>query len=83
MDVDAIRQAARIVTDEHGEPAVLLPLSVWKELLDQFNMQSPQHEQIKAILKRWADEPDDLPAEWWDEFDADLKASRTTFPEAL
>lgn len=81
MDVNAIAQAGRITSDERGEPVVMLPLALWQELLNQLKMQPPQHERIKAILKQWEAEPDNMPSVFWDAFDADLKANRTTFHE--
>jgi hypothetical protein len=81
MDVSAITQAARVTTDDQGSPVVILPLSLWQELLRQINVEIPQHERIKAILKRWESEPDDTPSGWWEALDADLRANRTMFPE--
>ena len=41
----------------------------------------PQHERIKALLAKWAAEPDDTSDEWWGEFDEFLRANRLNFPE--
>jgi hypothetical protein len=79
MDIHEITQAARVVTDEKGAPVVMLPLALWQELLNQIEGQPPQHERLKAILNEWKSEPSTLPDEWWDKFDADLKANRTNF----
>jgi hypothetical protein len=79
MDIASIVQAAQVISDDHGLPVVMLPLSLWQELLKQINVKAPQHERLKAILKSWRSEPDDMPPEWWDEFDADLRANRTVF----
>jgi len=75
MDISAIR----ITTDEAGNPIVVLPLAVWQDLLSQLHLQPHQDDQIKAILRRWKSEPDDTTPEWWDAFDMELKANRTTF----
>jgi len=81
MDISTITQAARMMTDAQGTPVVVLPLSLWQELLKQIDAQPPQNERIKAILKRWESEPEEATPEWWDALDADLKANRITFPE--
>jgi predicted DNA-binding antitoxin AbrB/MazE fold protein len=51
-------------------------VQIWVHGADQ-----PQHERISALLTKWAAEPDDTSDEWWDEFDAFLKANRLNFPE--
>ncbi len=79
MDINEIIHAAQISTNEQGSPIVILPLSLWQQLLNDLNTQPPQNERIIALLKRWQVEPDDQSAEWWDDFDADLKTNRTTF----
>jgi hypothetical protein len=81
MDISQITQAARVSADESGAPIVVLPLSLWQELLNQINAQPSQQERLKAILNEWRSEEQTLPSDWWDDFDAELKASRTNFSE--
>lgn len=35
FDLKAIKQAAQVVTDEHGKSIVQLPLDLWQDLLEQ------------------------------------------------
>ncbi len=66
----------RQVGDRAGEAATLNGMAAVYWATGQ-----PQHERIRALLGRWASEPDDTPAEWWQEFDEFLKANRLRFPE--
>jgi hypothetical protein len=40
-----------------------------------------QAARIKALLKEWRENPDDTPAEWWDEFEEFLKQNRVRLRE--
>jgi hypothetical protein len=81
VDLTALRQAARKTKDENGKDVVQIPLEVWEETVEadeveEAQPQLSQAERIKALLKKWEEEPDDTPAEWWDKFEAFLKANR-------
>lgn len=86
IDLSALKQAARIVTDEKGERVVQIPLPVWQEyvgnsLKDQQPVRS-KNEEILALLHEWHEHPeDDKPPEWWDEFDQFLRENRFNIPE--
>jgi hypothetical protein len=81
VDITTIKQAAQIVTDEHGDPVVQLPLSMWEALVDSLESERPQHERIKALLAEWDAQADDMPDGWWDEFDAFLAEHRMRFDD--
>jgi hypothetical protein len=80
-----IQQVAHKTTDEHGRAVVQIPLELWEAYAGTI----PQREQpllsqadrIKALLKEWENEPDDKSPEWWDEFDAFMKANPVDFGE--
>ena len=85
-DLEAIKQAARIVYDEQGTPVVQLPLEQWDELWAELEPEQPsQIERIQALIKQWQSEPDDTPPEWWDEFRQFLRENPVTFgdPDTL
>lgn len=75
MDKTALQHAARVTTDEGGNPVVQIPLALWEAILNAAN-DTPQYERIKNLLAMWQSETDDLPDKWWDAFEADLKSSR-------
>lgn len=81
VDITALKQAVHIVLDEHGEPVAQVPLSLWETLLNNLALEHPQHERILALLAEWDAEPDDTPAEWWDEFDIFLSSHRLNFQD--
>jgi hypothetical protein len=87
IDLNSIKQAAQVVTDQKGEAVVQLPLPIWEKVIAQLEADTPnledlpQHERIKALLQTWKDQPDDTPAEWWDEFDKFMRENRLNFPE--
>jgi hypothetical protein len=70
-----MKQAARVVKDENGQPVVQVPLDVWEAVVGKVEEKQPlsQGEQIQALLKSWENEPDDKSPEWWQEFDEFLK----------
>jgi hypothetical protein len=71
-----MKQAARVVNDENGNPVVQVPLDVWEAVVGKVEEKQPelsQGESIKALLKSWENEPDDKSPEWWGEFDEFLK----------
>jgi hypothetical protein len=81
IDLETIRQAARIKTDERGALVVQLPLSVWEELLAGIESESPKHERIKALLSELNIDPNIAPQEGWDEFQKFLKEQFLNFHE--
>jgi hypothetical protein len=81
IDLDTIRQAARIKTDEHGALVVQIPLSVWEELLAGIESELPQHDRIKALLSELNVDPITAPQEGWDEFQKFLKEQFLNFHE--
>lgn len=82
VDLTAIKQAARVVKDENGNPVVQIPLEVWEEVVGSIKQDLPQYERIKALLKKWEEEPeDDMPNEWWDEYFQFLKENPVNFEE--
>jgi len=42
---------------------------------------SPQNKQALALLKAASEQPDDKGDAWWDDFEAELRQNRLTFPE--
>jgi len=40
-----------------------------------------QNEKALKLLHEWMAEPDDMGEAWWDEFEAELRQNRLTFPE--
>lgn len=72
-DISSLKEAARIVYDEAGQPVVQIPLALWREWLADFEPENPQIHQINALLRAWAEEPDDTPVGWWDDFRQFLK----------
>lgn len=81
FDVKRIRQSAHIVNDERGLPVVQVPLDLWESLLAQIEHDKPQHERFQEFLREWAEYSDDSSEEWWNEFNAFLKANRLHFAE--
>lgn len=79
-DLSTIKEAARIVSDEHGMPVVQIPLALWEEIVKAVAPgQLPQHERIRATLQAWETEQDEMPDEWWDEFSRFLRENRVQF----
>jgi hypothetical protein len=81
VDLTHLQQIARVVRDENGKKVVQIPFELWEELLGQIEHQPSQIEQIMAVLREFESEPDDKSDEWWDEFNAFLKANRLNFEE--
>lgn len=78
-----MKQAARVVKDENGNPVVQVPLAVWEVVWEAvagevFEKQPAQAEQILAVLKSWENDPEfkQIPQSWWDNFDQFLKENR-------
>jgi hypothetical protein len=80
MTIEELKRAARKTTDEHGQPAVLIPLDVWAEFMEE---ELPQHELIKIALQAIKDNPDKKSDEWWDEFDTFLRENRVNSAHLL
>ncbi|MCC6805605.1 MAG: hypothetical protein IT319_22175 [Anaerolineae bacterium] len=78
-DLTTLKQAARIVYDESGNPVVQIPLSVWQEWLAQPEPENFQIHKINALVRAWSEEPDDLPEGWWDNFRQFLKENPPNF----
>ncbi len=81
IDLNSIRQAAQVVTDQKGEPMVQVPLPIWEKVIAQLEADVPQHIRFQEFLKKWENYHDDASEQWWDEFDAFLRANRLNFPE--
>ena len=80
VDLTHLQQAALVVKDENGNEVVQIPRELWEEAVGRIEVEAEppklsQAEQIRALLKRWEEEPDDTPAEWWDEFDEFLRVN--------
>ena len=74
IDLQELQQSAHIETDQNGQPVVQIPLEVWEAWLAQ---DARSHNaRLLALLDEWEAEPDDTPAEWWNDFQAFLKANR-------
>lgn len=78
-----MKQAARVVQDENGNPVVQVPLAVWEAaweavVSEVFSEQPAKAEQILAALKSWENdlELQQIPQSWWDELDRFLKDNR-------
>lgn len=82
VDINALKQAARIVKDENGEPVVQIPLTLWEEMVANAVPKISQKQKVMALLKKWDNEPEnDMPEEWWADFLEFLKANRMNFEE--
>lgn len=65
VDINALKQAARIVKDENGEPVVQIPLTLWEEMVANAVPKISQKQKVMALLKKWDNEPEnDMPEEW-------------------
>jgi hypothetical protein len=78
-----IKQVARVVKDENGQPVVQVPLDVWEAFVGKEEEKKPsQLQQILNLVQKWENEPeDDMPDEWWDEFQQFLQDNRVNFPD--
>jgi hypothetical protein len=81
IDLETIRQAARIKTDEQGALVVQLPLPVWEALLARIEGETPKNERIKSLLSELNIDPSKAPQEGWDEFQKFLKEQFLNFHE--
>ena len=82
IDKDALKRAAKITVDEHGQPVAQIPLTVWEELIGEAREEDlPQHERIEAVLQEIKDNPDKKSDAWWDDFMQFLKDNRMNFEE--
>lgn len=82
VDIEALKQAARIVKDENGEPVVQVSLPVWQEVVADAIPYLSQKQKVMALLKKWENEPEnDMPEEWCEHFLKFLKANRMNFEE--
>jgi glutamine synthetase adenylyltransferase len=85
-----MKQAARVVKDENGQPVVQVPLDVWEAVVGKVEekqtvpkVEMSQAEAILATLKGWENDPEyqAISEEWWDDFQQFLKDNRVNFPE--
>lgn len=73
-----MKQAARLVKYENGNPVMQVPLAVWQAVVGEVEEKQPsQKQRILALLKQWENEPEtDMPDEWWDTFQQFLQDNR-------
>ncbi len=74
VNSDDIKQAAQLGTDEDGHAIVKIPLELWEQWVAEDRQ--TKNERLLALLKSWENDPDEMPAAWWDDFDAFLKSNR-------
>jgi hypothetical protein len=74
VDLEEIKLAAQKKTDEQGKPVIQIPLELWEEWLA--GQKQSQRDRVAAALADWDRETNELPASWWSEFEAFLKANR-------
>ena len=77
VDLADLKKAARVAKDEQGKPVIQIPLQLWEEWLAQGIR--PQNKRMLALLDEWEANPD----EWWDDFQAFLKANRLDLRQPL
>ena len=84
IDKDALKRAATMTVDEHGQLVAQIPLKVWQELVGKEPEEAlPQHERIKAVLQEIKDNPDKRSDAWWDEFNQFLRENRVNLRNAI
>lgn len=77
-----LKQAARVVKGEQGNPVAQVPLAMWESVMgkepEPEKPKPSQMEQIKALLEEWANDPEyqAIPESWWDDFQQSLKENR-------
>jgi hypothetical protein len=81
VDLAELKKAARVGKDEQGKPVIQIPLELWEEWLAQGIR--PQNERMLALLDEWEAHPDETPDEWWDDFQAFLRANRLNLIQPL
>ena len=84
MTIDELKRAVRMTTDEQGEPAILIPLNIWKGYLEEIEPQKQlsQKQRILALFKEWDEHPEDNGSEeWWTKYDEFMKNNRFRIPE--
>jgi hypothetical protein len=82
MTLDELKKSAKKTVDEHGQPAVLIPLSVWEKFMSKVKPELSQREKILALFDEWDKHPeDDGTEQWWEEFDAFMRENRFTVEE--
>ena len=82
IDINDIKQAARVTTNQNGESVVQIPLTLWQELLERVEAKPSQVDQIWTLLQKWDNEPEDAMSDtWWDEFTDFLNQNRINFSE--
>jgi hypothetical protein len=63
-DITTLQKAARVSTDENGEPVIQIPLALWDEFKAGFQepepQQSSQAERILAVIDSWDKESDKM-----------------------
>ena len=82
MTLDELKKSAKKTIDEHGQPAILIPLSVWEEFMSKVKPAPSQKEKILALFDEWDNHPEDDGSEqWWQEFDTFIRKNRVNFEE--
>jgi hypothetical protein len=84
VDISILREQIQFVNDANGKPVVQVPVELWDDLVSQLQDQPPsspvpQPERLQALLKQWAQEPEDDNA-WWDDFETFIKEHRFSMP---
>lgn len=98
MTTTDLLKFAQFITDANGnKKAVVLDLPVWEEIVTALKkldiletIKEPggkeislQNQQALALLQTWTSEPSDKDSAWWDEFEQELRDSRTTFRQEV
>jgi hypothetical protein len=79
-DLNDLKQAAKIVENEAGEPVVQIPVATWEAFVSEQSHASSQKSRIEALLVEWEQNPaNDMPDEWWDDFSGFLNENRVHF----
>ena len=78
-DLNDLKQAAKIVENEAGEPVVQIPISTWEAYVSESEAARPQHERIKEVLDQIRQETDEETSQWWEEFAEFLSEYRVHF----
>lgn len=78
-DLNDLKQAAKIVENEAGEPVVQIPVATWEAYVTESEVSRPQHERIKEVLDQIRQEADEESTQWWEEFAEFLNENRVYF----
>jgi hypothetical protein len=79
-DITTLQKAARVSTDENGEPVILIPLALWDAFKAGFqepeSQQPSQAERIRAALQDVKHQAKEDSPNWGEEFRSFLKENR-------